>query len=95
MQQYAAQLLMSGLLKAARVGDLDKMQRLIDGGASVHEVNRAGRNALMCAVIYDHTPVVHWLLKEGDARISDVDTEGRTVLSIAIALAATHLLNCC
>jgi ankyrin repeat protein len=77
---------MSGLLDAARVGDLAKMQRLIGRGASVHEVDGMGENVLMRAIDGDHAPIVHWLLKEGGARISDVDREGWTALSMAFAM---------
>jgi hypothetical protein len=74
---------MSGLLEAARVGDLAKVQRLVKDGASVHEVNSDGENALIFAVIFGHTPVVHWLVNEGGARISDANREGRTAILFA------------
>jgi hypothetical protein len=74
---------MSGLLKAACDGDLDKMQRLIKEGASVHEVARIGRNALMPAVLHNRTPVVYWLITSGGARIFDRDVHGNTVLAYA------------
>jgi ankyrin repeat protein len=75
---------MSGLL-AARAGDLAKTQRLIGEGASVHEVNEFGENALLARVFNGHAPIVHWLLKKGGARISDVDNHGWTALSLAVA----------
>jgi ankyrin repeat protein len=64
---------MSGLLvgcaAALRAGDLAKIQRLIGEGASIHDMNEFGENALNHAIINDHAPVVHWLLKEGGARM--------------------------
>jgi hypothetical protein len=45
-----------------------------------------GKNALMYATPHDHAPIMHWLVKEGGARISDADIEeGKTALIIAIA----------
>lgn len=63
---------MSGLLDAARKGDLADMQRLIKEGASVYQPDGRGMNALMHAVLNDHAPMVHWLLKERGAQISDI-----------------------
>jgi ankyrin repeat protein len=81
---------MSGLLVAAQVGDLAKMQRLVGEGASVHEVNKRGTNALMFAFVNAHTPIVRWLLKTGGARISCANN-GMTALSIA-AINGQHFL---
>jgi ankyrin repeat protein len=75
---------MSEIMKAARDDDLDKMQRLIAEGASVHEVDQVtGGNVLMYAAYSGNAPVLFWLLKEGGARISDVNAMGWTALSIA------------
>jgi hypothetical protein len=74
---------MLGLLKAAFAGDLAEVQRLIRGGASVHQVDEFGRNALMGATIFGHIPVVQWLLSTADASITDTDERGCTVLSLA------------
>jgi hypothetical protein len=74
----------SGLLNAACDGDLDKMQRLIKEGSSVHEVDSDGENAPMYATRHYHAPIVHWLVSEGGVRISDVDRDGRSALSMAI-----------
>jgi hypothetical protein len=74
---------MPGLLDAARVGDLATVQRVIREGASVHEENSIGRNALMLAVIFNHAHVVHWLLTSGGARISDTDVNGAPALALA------------
>jgi ankyrin repeat protein len=48
------------------------MQRLIKEGASVYQPDGRGMNALMHAVLNDHAPMVHWLLKERGAQISDI-----------------------
>jgi ankyrin repeat protein len=74
---------MSGLLLAARVGDLAKVQRLVSEGANVHEVDRKGETVLKIAVINRHIPVVKWLLGMGRARISDVSAFGTTALAYA------------
>jgi hypothetical protein len=50
---------MSGLLDAAREGDLKEMQQLVKEGASIHEVGGLGINALMLAFINDHELNVH------------------------------------
>jgi hypothetical protein len=84
---------MSGLLAAASAGDLAKIQRLIREGASVHEVDEDGDNAVMLAIISDQAPVVHWLLKEGGARISDGNKEGWTALKHAIEFARCGLVQ--
>jgi ankyrin repeat protein len=75
---------MSEFLKAAHDDVLHEMQRLLVQGASVHEANGVGENALIVAIIYGHPPVVWWLVKKGGARISDVDGNGRNALSTAI-----------
>jgi ankyrin repeat protein len=84
---------MSGLLDAARVGDLVRMQRLIREGASIHEVDTGRMNALFYATLRGHTPIMHWALKEGGARTSDVDRHGRTVLSMAIVFGRFSLVQ--
>jgi hypothetical protein len=81
------------VLDAARDGDLDELQRLIGEGASVHEVDSDGENALMQAVLHAHAPVAHWLLKEGGARISDTTQEGRTVFLFALEFAHCSLVQ--
>jgi hypothetical protein len=74
---------MSALLDAARVGDLAKIERLIQEGANVHEVNGDGKNALMIAVIHLRIPVVKWLVKTGGVRILDRDVHRNTALAHA------------
>jgi hypothetical protein len=46
-------------------GKLEKIQRLVCEGASIHELDGLGRNALMLAVAYNKASVVHWALEEG------------------------------
>jgi ankyrin repeat protein len=53
-------------------------------------VNEFGDNAPMRAVMNSHTPLVHSLLKNGGARISDADGQGRTALSITINFGHSH-----
>jgi ankyrin repeat protein len=88
---------MSGLLQATCDGDLNEMQRLIGEGASVHEVGRNGLNrgwnALMYAILHDHAHIVHWLVKEGGARIFDADEYGRTALSNAVYFGSYGLVQ--
>jgi ankyrin repeat protein len=60
-----------------------KVQRIIREGASIHEVDEVGRNALMFAVINYHIGVVKWLLKTGGACIADTDVHGMTALYFA------------
>jgi hypothetical protein len=74
---------MPGLLDAAFGGHLAEIQRLIREGANVHEVDDSGRNALMGAAVFGHTPVVQWLLETAEARIADTDQRGSTALSLA------------
>jgi hypothetical protein len=62
---------MSELLTAARDGDLAKMQRLIKEGASVHEVDGNGDNALSVAIVCGRCSLVQWLLEEGGANTID------------------------
>jgi hypothetical protein len=82
---------MSGLLEAARLGDLAKVQRLVGEGANVREVDRNGNSALLSAVMHAHSSVAKWLLKTGRARISEVNHNGFTALSIA-ATSGPHYL---
>jgi ankyrin repeat protein len=73
---------MSGLLAAASAGNLRKIQRLLKKGASIHEIDEIGRNALMHAVINSHT---YGVLKVGKARISDATKGGKNALSFTLA----------
>jgi hypothetical protein len=85
---------MSELVKAARDGDLDEMQRLIGDGASVHEEDQiTGWTSPMCAAYSGNASVLLWLLKETEARISDVNAVGWTVLSIAASQGHYYLLE--
>jgi ankyrin repeat protein len=71
---------MSLLLKAAHDGDLAEVQRLIKEGTSVHERDARGRNALIIATRRGNTAVVKWLVKTGEARISDTEGNGMTAM---------------
>jgi ankyrin repeat protein len=74
---------MSGLIDAAIKGDLAKVQRLLREGASITEVDRLGRTALLCAAYTGHLAVVRWLIKEGGASITEAASGGMSALIMA------------
>jgi ankyrin repeat protein len=86
---------MTEFLIAARDGEHDEMQRLIGEGASVHKVElSSGTNALMYAAYNDNAHVVLWLLKEGGARLVDVNARGWIAFAIAANRGHYSLVEC-
>jgi ankyrin repeat protein len=53
------------LMKAAKSGDADNVQQLIDGGTNIDEESAYGWTALMFASWQGHEEVVRFLLKSG------------------------------
>lgn len=71
------------LWRAARLGQLPRVQRLLKLGADVsYRCNEYGTTALHQAVSNSHQDVVQALL-EADASVDDEDHQGRTVLHFA------------
>ncbi len=67
------------LLRSARKGDLEAVQRLVAGSyASVAEKTTGGSTVVMLAANIGNSEVVQWLLQYGGANISDCDSDGRT-----------------
>jgi len=69
-------------LLAARQGEVDQIQRLLDRGLSIGVTDRDGRTALHVAARWGRDEVVTVLLERG-APIEATDLEGRTPLHIA------------
>jgi hypothetical protein len=65
----------SGLLEAARGGDLNRVQRLIREGADVKERDADGRTVLLDAASANigksHATMLQWLLEEGGSSITE------------------------
>lgn len=84
------------LHKAAKAGDLDRVQRLSKAGAKLDAKNKRGFTVLHNAAQKGHTAVIQALLKAG-ANIDDKDQRGRTALQDAArkgyAAAVEVLLN--
>jgi hypothetical protein len=74
---------MSDLLAAAAKGDLMSVKSLVEGHASVVDVDKYGRTALLLAAFNDQLPVLQFLLTEGGASVQEVDKDGRSVLLLA------------
>lgn len=72
------------LMRAARIGELESCQHLLDSGAEVDTTDEAGWTALMSAAAEGHERIVQLLLDHG----ADVDSEsfdGATALHAATA----------
>lgn len=67
---------------AAKVGDVEALKRLLEGGADVNAQDARGVTALGVAVGFNRLPVVTALLEAG-ADVSKVDRRGNTVLHYA------------
>jgi hypothetical protein len=60
------------------------MKRMLAAGsASIGEMDRRGRSALLVAAISGQLPTLKFLIREGGADIGEVDSYGRTCLIIA------------
>jgi hypothetical protein len=55
---------------------------VVEGGASVSEVNRHGDTALFAAAKGAHLQAVQWLLEYGGANIADTTSHGQTVWNL-------------
>ncbi|KAJ8533222.1 hypothetical protein ON010_g14032 [Phytophthora cinnamomi] len=69
------------LMWAARNGQIQVVQSLIDGGADVNAQDDEGQTALMAAAEYDQIDIVRYLIKHG-ASLTATDNIGDTVLMI-------------
>jgi hypothetical protein len=74
---------MSGLLDAAKVGDIMKVQGLVAEGASVKERDGGYRTALLLAVDGNHVDLVKWLLQKGGSTIAERDKRGCSAVLVA------------
>ena len=72
------------LIVAARVGDTNRLNALIAGGADPNAPNVGGRTALMAASAFGNVKVVKLLLAEG-ATVNAQDANGNTALMEASA----------
>jgi ankyrin repeat protein len=68
-----------GLQFAIWAGDLPRVRQLVEGGASITET-KGSLSPLNLAAYHGKQLIVHWLLAEGGAHISDVDSRGFTAL---------------
>jgi hypothetical protein len=62
---------MSGLLAAARNGDIERMRQLLTDGADITEKDAKGWEVLLCAAVNAQYTATRWLLTEAGAGISD------------------------
>ena len=76
---------LTALQFAAREGQLEAVQALIDGGANLNAVDAEGKTALLHATLNDHLDVAALLLEAG-ATVTAADSYGRTVLFAAVHL---------
>jgi ankyrin repeat protein len=60
---------MSGLLRAAGIGDLERVQRLVAEGADVKETYMYGFTPFLQATCQGDIPMMHWLLTEGGSSL--------------------------
>ena len=70
---------MRHLIRAARRGDLSRVETLLDQGADVKAKDNEGVTALMTAALEGHSAVVNTLLQRG-ADVNAKTKEGNTAL---------------
>jgi ankyrin repeat protein len=69
--------------RAARTGDTDSLQKLIEAGRKVDEPNKLGVTALMTASRGGGPELIKWLLEQG-ADATRVDQDGQSALVYAL-----------
>jgi ankyrin repeat protein len=74
----------AGLMLAARDGNSDEVNALLDRGANVHATDNHGRTALMLAARQGNSDIANALLDRG-ADIDAADNTGMTALMLAVA----------
>ncbi|MBK7002946.1 MAG: ankyrin repeat domain-containing protein [Rhodoferax sp.] len=84
--------LSGALLDSARVGQVDKIEHLINQGALINSVDEAGRTPLMLATLHGHTAVVARLLALG-ANPTLTDKQGATALQHARRLGHQYIVD--
>ncbi len=72
----------TALMFASASGNLEIVERLIDGGVNVNSVNKTGVTALMIASARGYARVVEYLIKHG-AQVDKADKRGMTALVYA------------
>ena len=78
----SAEKLGSELLKAAKKGQIEKVQDLIEAGVPVNSTDKNGRTALMLAAEKGHNDVVQHLI-DHEADVSIKDRKGETAIDKA------------
>jgi hypothetical protein len=86
---------MSGLLHAARHGDIARMKRLLAEGANINEVNDNGSSVVASATLGvgegSHFAALSWLLIEGGASINaDVEEQLWNFIHVEVLVAEGH-----
>lgn len=71
------------LHEAARTGNLQRVQELINTGANVNEIDKRGDTPLVCAIANHQPEIVQFLVGGGGADVNEY-TEGYTSLSRAV-----------
>jgi ankyrin repeat protein len=71
------------ITNAARNGQINLVQKLIDKGVDVNKVDKYGKNALLYATSYNHKDTVEMLLRNG-AVVDMKNSYGETSLKLAI-----------
>jgi ankyrin repeat protein len=79
------------LVRAAKRGNLNKVQRVLEGGADVNIHDGYGRTALMEACREGHVDVVRWLL-EHEADCEKESFSGTNAIQYAKSAAIHQLL---
>jgi hypothetical protein len=71
------------LLKAAKEGDLVKLEHALLKKANINAIDNRENNALILAVLAGHLPIISRLLEDQNIKIDKSDEHGRTALYIA------------
>ena len=72
----------TSLMNAAKDGNVEAIQRILDSGADVNERTTEGKRALMMAASEGHADAVQLLIKHG-ADVDAVDSHNTTALIVA------------
>ena len=82
----------SALMVAAKTGDLDLIEALVEMGGNINETTDTQGTPFMFAVLGDNLEVAQWLIEQG-ADVDAVGSNGWTALTIAAAKGKTPMLQ--
>ena len=79
LKLYSQPMLNNLLFRAAKIGDLNLIKRLLSAGANINAVNSAGQTILMVAANTSNDELVEYLISKGTFDLSQTDNHKRNI----------------